>query len=166
MQKRAAREDEEEEASIQHYTGIDIKVSFSKSGKQQRMQQLSGGQQSLVALALIFAIQRCDPAPFYVFDEIDFALDDTYRLSVAEMIKRQSMPKDDTSEGTQFICTTHRPELVNAAHKHYIIKYRNKVSNVVSCEAQDALELLEGEEERAVEGEESEYESASFDDVL
>ena len=36
---------------------------------------LSGGQKTLVALALIFAIQRCDPAPFYLFDEIDAALD-------------------------------------------------------------------------------------------
>lgn len=56
------------------YSGVDIKVSFTRSGAQQRMHQLSGGQQSLVALALIFAIQRCDPAPFYVFDEIDSAL--------------------------------------------------------------------------------------------
>ena len=35
------------------------------------MQQLSGGQKALVALGLIFAIQRSDPAPFYLFDEID-----------------------------------------------------------------------------------------------
>lgn len=47
------------------------------------MGQLSGGQKSLVALALVFAIQRCDPAPFYLFDEIDSALDDRYRASVA-----------------------------------------------------------------------------------
>ena len=33
--------------------------------------QLSGGQKSLVALSLIFAIQRSDPAPFYLFDEIE-----------------------------------------------------------------------------------------------
>ncbi len=39
------------------------------------MKQLSGGQKTLAALALIFAIQRCDPAPFYLFDEIDAALD-------------------------------------------------------------------------------------------
>ncbi len=39
------------------------------------LKQLSGGQRTLVALALIFAIQRCDPAPFYLFDEIDAALD-------------------------------------------------------------------------------------------
>ena len=44
------------------------------------MNQLSGGQKSLVALTLIFAIQKCDPAPFYLFDEIDQALDAQHRL--------------------------------------------------------------------------------------
>ena len=47
------------------------------------MNQLSGGQKSLVALALIFAIQKCDPAPFYLFDEIDQALDPQFRKAVA-----------------------------------------------------------------------------------
>ena len=47
------------------------------------MQQLSGGQKSLVALTLIFAIQKCDPAPFYLFDEIDQALDSSHRKAVA-----------------------------------------------------------------------------------
>lgn len=47
------------------------------------MQQLSGGQKSLVALALIFAIQKCDPAPFYLFDEIDQALDSQHRKAVS-----------------------------------------------------------------------------------
>lgn len=47
------------------------------------LQQLSGGQKSLVALTLIFAIQQCDPAPFYLFDEIDQALDSSHRKAVA-----------------------------------------------------------------------------------
>lgn len=59
-------------------------VSFSgKVNETKEMQQLSGGQKSLVALTLIFAIQKCDPAPFYLFDEIDQALDPQHRKSVA-----------------------------------------------------------------------------------
>jgi structural maintenance of chromosome 3 (chondroitin sulfate proteoglycan 6) len=144
MQK-AAKDGDDSIGDVQttgQYYGVDIKVSFSRSGKPQRVHQLSGGQQSLVALALIFAIQRCDPAPFYVFDEIDSALDDTYRLAIAQMIKAQS-----DEQKIQFIITTHRPEMVQHAHKHYLIEYKNKVSNVVSCNQEDALALLDGEEE-------------------
>lgn len=55
---------------VQHW----LQVSFG-SRETVAMKQLSGGQKTVVALALIFAIQRCDPAPFYLFDEIDAALD-------------------------------------------------------------------------------------------
>lgn len=65
------------------------------------MNQLSGGQKSLVALALIFAIQKCDPAPFYLFDEIDQALDAQHRKAVADMIH-------ELSSDAQFITTTFR----------------------------------------------------------
>ncbi len=40
----------------------------------------------MVALTLIFAIQRCDPAPFYLFDEIDAALDPQYRTTVGSIL--------------------------------------------------------------------------------
>ena len=65
---------------------VSLKVSFTgKSAETREMNQLSGGQKSLVALALIFAIQKCDPAPFYLFDEIDQALDPQFRKAVAGM---------------------------------------------------------------------------------
>jgi len=52
-------------SAIDRYSGVAIKVSFnSKSDEGLRIQQLSGGQKSLVALAMVFAIQKCDPAPF------------------------------------------------------------------------------------------------------
>ena len=61
-----------------------LQVSFTGNRAEMRdMQQLSGGQKSLVALTLIFAIQKCDPAPFYLFDEIDQALDSSHRKAVA-----------------------------------------------------------------------------------
>ena len=53
------------------------------------MDQLSGGQKAVVALAFILAIQRCDPAPFYLFDEVDAALDPEFRASIANLIGEQ-----------------------------------------------------------------------------
>ena len=50
---------------------------------------------------MIFAIQKCDPAPFYLFDEIDAALDAQHRKAVADMIH-------ELAEGAQFITTTFR----------------------------------------------------------
>ena len=63
-------------------------VSFTGQGETQSMKQLSGGQKTVVALTLIFAIQRCDPAPFYLFDEIDAALDPQYRTAVGSILFR------------------------------------------------------------------------------
>ena len=98
-----------------------VQVSFTGIKAEMRdMQQLSGGQKSLVALTLIFAIQKCDPAPFYLFDEIDQALDAQHRKAVADMIH-------ELSKDAQFITTTFRPELLEHADKFYGVKFRNKV---------------------------------------
>ena len=66
----------------------------------------------MVALALIFAIQKCDPAPFYLFDEIDAALDSMHRKAVADMIH-------ELSDGAQFITTTFRQVEVQRSGKKY-----------------------------------------------
>lgn len=93
------------DAHVSDFVGVQVRVRFSGTGEQFLMQQLSGGQKALVALALIFAIQRCDPAPFYLFDELDQALDSNYRTSVAALIRRQAESEDSP---TQFIATTFR----------------------------------------------------------
>eukprot|EP01000_Liburna_glaciale_P002915 NODE_2115_length_549_cov_833.176000_g1610_i0.p1 GENE.NODE_2115_length_549_cov_833.176000_g1610_i0~~NODE_2115_length_549_cov_833.176000_g1610_i0.p1 ORF type:complete len:123 (-),score=28.83 NODE_2115_length_549_cov_833.176000_g1610_i0:150-518(-) len=98
-------------------------------------ERLSGGQKSLVALSLIFAIQCSDPAPFYLFDEIDAALDPQYRQSVAALIKEQS-------QEAQYITTTFHNELVRVADQHYRIEYKNRVSKIRRDNETAALELL------------------------
>lgn len=51
--------------------------------------ELSGGQKSIVALSLIFTMLNYRPAPFYLFDEIDSALDTSYTQNIGEMIKKE-----------------------------------------------------------------------------
>ncbi|KAG7388045.1 Structural maintenance of chromosomes protein 3 [Phytophthora pseudosyringae] len=127
------------ESNVDTYSGVQIKVNFRGEGDSYLMQQLSGGQKALVALAFIFAIQRVDPAPFYLFDEIDQALDSTHRAAVAALIHRQAHSKDSPA---QFITSTFRPELVNIADKFYGIGYQNKISNVYSMAKEESLDFI------------------------
>ncbi|TRY96998.1 hypothetical protein DNTS_001432 [Danionella cerebrum] len=123
--------------SVDQFTGVGIRVSFTgKQGEMREMQQLSGGQKSLVALALIFAIQKCDPAPFYLFDEIDQALDAQHRKAVSDMIM-------ELAGHAQFITTTFRPELLESADKFYGVKFRNKVSHIDVISAEQAKDFVE-----------------------
>ena len=125
--------------SLSVFHGVQVRVTFSATGQQFDMQQLSGGQKALVALALIFAIQRCDPAPFYLFDEIDQALDANYRAGVARLIQKQVNSPDAPA---QFITTTFRPELVEVASKCYGIALINKVSNIYPLDKSDAEDFV------------------------
>ncbi|KJE90720.1 cohesin complex subunit [Capsaspora owczarzaki ATCC 30864] len=146
MQLKDARELEAEQASrsgdsrrlppVEAYVGVSIHVSFTgKSSETHLMQQLSGGQKTLVALALIFAIQRCDPAPFYLFDELDQALDETHRTAVAAMIHR-------LSDRAQFLTTTFKPEMLKDADKVYAVTHRNKVSYIDCVSRAAALDFI------------------------
>ena len=124
---------------VENYTGVGISVSFnSKHDEQQRIQQLSGGQKSLCALALVFAIQASDPAPFYLFDEIDANLDAQYRTAVAQLLQ-------SSSQTGQFICTTFRPEMLLVAEKCYGVSYVNKASSIDVVTREEALNFVEGQ---------------------
>ncbi|XP_009342677.2 structural maintenance of chromosomes protein 3-like [Pyrus x bretschneideri] len=126
------------EGRVEKYIGVKVKVSFTGQGETQSMKQLSGGQKTVVALTLIFAIQRCDPAPFYLFDEIDAALDPQYRTAVGNMIRRLA-----DIANTQFITTTFRPELVKVSDKIYAVEHKNRVSRVSVASKDDALDFIE-----------------------
>lgn len=124
---------------VSSFEAIEIKVSFTGINAATLIQQLSGGQKALVALALIFSIQRADPAPFYLFDEIDQALDSSHRAAVAALISRQA---HDSKEPMQFITSTFRPEMVNVADAHYGIGHQNKVSNIHQMGKEETLDFI------------------------
>ncbi len=69
--------------------GLQIKAR-PKGKKVHRLEALSGGEKGLVSMSFIFAIQRYQPSPFYVLDEVDQNLDALNARNIAQMIKRNS----------------------------------------------------------------------------
>lgn len=111
---------------------IGLDVSFGSSS-----QQFSGGQKCLCALALIFAAQTCDPAPFYIFDEIDANLDEGARGRVAALIHKLSHRSE-----IQFICTTFREELVKIADAQFDVTFEYQESRMNHITREQALDFV------------------------
>ncbi|MEM2022524.1 MAG: chromosome segregation protein SMC, partial [Archaeoglobaceae archaeon] len=88
-------------------SGLHIKVKPNNKPVQ-KLESMSGGEKSLVALALIFAIQMYRPAPFYAFDEVDMFLDGVNVGRVAKMIKKMS------KEAQFIVISLRKPMLENA----------------------------------------------------
>ena len=68
-------------------TGLNLKVAFGGVEKDS-LSELSGGQKSLLALSLILALLKYQPAPFYILDEIDSALDLSHTQNIGLMIRK------------------------------------------------------------------------------
>eukprot|EP00933_Yihiella_yeosuensis_P047583 TRINITY_DN4343_c1_g1_i5.p1 TRINITY_DN4343_c1_g1~~TRINITY_DN4343_c1_g1_i5.p1 ORF type:complete len:1129 (+),score=316.84 TRINITY_DN4343_c1_g1_i5:239-3625(+) len=123
--------------------GVRIEVSFTgQSTSFLTMNQLSGGQKTVVAIALIFAIQRLEPAPFYLFDEIDAALDTQYRTAVARLIKRDAS-REGGRPGAQMVITTFRPEVINESDRFYRVYQKNRVSRIECVPQKEAKRVIE-----------------------
>ncbi|MBE5909538.1 chromosome segregation protein SMC [Pseudobutyrivibrio sp.] len=90
------------------------------------MMQMSGGEKSLTAIALLFAIQNLKPSPFCLLDEIEAALDDANVDRFANYLHK-------LTKNTQFIVITHRRGTMNAADRLFGITMQEKgVSTLVS----------------------------------
>ena len=106
-------------------TGIRI-IAQPPGKKLQNMMQMSGGEKSLTAIALLFAIQSLKPSPFCLLDEIEAALDDANVDRFARYLHK-------LTRNTQFIVITHRRGTMNAADRLYGITMQEKgVSTLVS----------------------------------
>ncbi len=98
--------------------GIDIVLKVP--GKSVRsISLLSGGEQSFAAISLYLALQRVNPAPFCIFDEIESALDDVNLVKLASYVRRNS-------DKTQYILITHRRGTMERADTLYGITMRQK----------------------------------------
>ena len=111
-----------------------IRIIAQPPGKKlQNMMQMSGGEKSLTAIALLFAIQNLKPSPFCLLDEIEAALDDSNVGRFAKYLHK-------LTKNTQFIVITHRRGTMAAADRLYGITMQEKgVSTLVS------VNLIEGD---------------------
>jgi chromosome segregation protein len=112
-------------------TGIDIEARLP-GRRMQSLAMLSGGERSLTASALIFALLKVSPTPFCVLDEVDAMLDETNVTRFIDMLK-------ELSQDTQFILITHNRLTVQAAEVVYGISMGgDTASKVISMNLEEA----------------------------
>ena len=161
------------------YKSIKVKVDFaggasaraeeSKEGNVQEgagfgISHLSGGQKTVVVVALIFAVLKLDPAPYYILDEFDHALDAQYRTAIASMI-------NELSAKSQFLVTTFKPEMIRSADaKIFEVTFRAKKSAIVEINRERALKIVNASpaikaEEGVVKNQSQTSESASEQNI-
>lgn len=112
--------------------GVDVHVQLP--GKRSRhLLALSGGERALTAIALMFALLKVHPSPFYVLDEVDSALDE------ANLGRFQALLRE-AAQDSQFIVITHRATTMEVADTLYgVTSAQAGVSTVVSLNLQEAV---------------------------
>jgi chromosome segregation protein len=105
--------------------GVDLKADIGNN-KFVNLSLLSGGEKTLVSIAFLFSIYSINPSPFYVFDEVDAALDDVNISRFLTLIKK-------FSEKQQIILITHQKKTMEIADTIYGVTMQPQgVSKVIS----------------------------------
>ncbi|XP_013912084.1 PREDICTED: structural maintenance of chromosomes protein 2 [Thamnophis sirtalis] len=102
--------------------GLEFKVALGNTWKE-NLTELSGGQRSLVALSLILAMLLFKPAPIYILDEVDAALDLSHTQNIGQMLRTHF-------RHSQFIVVSLKDGMFNNANVLYKTKFLDGVSTV------------------------------------
>lgn len=137
--RRKVSEEEEmeleaEEGEEEMERGIDVHVNLPEK-KVKELTMLSGGERSLVSIALLFAISQVNPPPFLVLDETDAALDEANSRRYGDMVER-------LSEYSQLIVVTHNRETMSRASVLYGVTLGSDGgSKLLSIKFDDAVKV-------------------------
>lgn len=114
-----------------------IEIIAKPKGKRPTgIELLSGGEKTLTAIALLFAIYLVKPSPFCILDEIDAPLDDANVDRFTKIIK-------DFSKGTQFIIVTHNKRTMESAETLYGVTMQEEgISKLVSVRFNEELDFV------------------------
>jgi len=107
---------------LQAWEGLEVKVAFGNVWKQS-LTELSGGQRSLLALSLILSLLLYKPAPMYILDEVDAALDLSHTQNIGNMLKTHFSQ-------SQFIVVSLKEGMFNNANVIFRTKFVDGVSTV------------------------------------
>ncbi|KAK9762665.1 Structural maintenance of chromosomes protein 2 [Basidiobolus ranarum] len=102
--------------------GLEVKVCLGGVWKQS-LTELSGGQRSLIALSLILALLQFKPAPMYILDEIDAALDLSHTQNIGQLFRSRF-------KGAQFIVVSLKEGMFNNANVLFRARFRDGISMV------------------------------------
>jgi chromosome segregation protein len=117
-------------------TGIDIEARLP-GRRNQGLSLLSGGERSLTATSLVFALMKVSPTPFCVLDEVDAMLDEANVGRFRELLR-------ELSQQTQFVIVTHNRNTVQAAEVIYgVTMGKDSASQVVSLKMDQIQQVLE-----------------------
>ena len=124
-------------------TGVEV-IAQPRGKKLAKMTLLSGGEKSLTALALLFAVYRTRPCPFYILDEVEAALDDTNLRRFVAFV-------DSMRHHTQFITVTHQRRTMEMADVLYGVSMQaDGVSKIVSQKLDRLRAVQEADDEHAL----------------
>lgn len=107
---------------MEAWEGLEVKVAFGNIWKQS-LSELSGGQRSLIALSLILGLLLYKPAPMYILDEVDAALDLSHTQNIGNMLKTHFSQ-------SQFIVVSLKEGMFNNANVIFRTKFVDGVSTV------------------------------------
>lgn len=119
--------------------GLEVKVQLGSVWKQS-LTELSGGQRSLIALSLIMALLQFKPAPMYILDEIDAALDLSHTQHIGQLFRTRF-------KGSQFIVVSLKEGLFTNANVLFRARFRDNTS-IVERTAQRSGSTLYASNER------------------
>ena len=130
-----------DEADLLLEEGVDpleakIEIMAKPKGKRPTsIELLSGGEKTLTATALLFAIYLVKPSPFCILDEVDAPLDDANIDRFTKLIK-------EFSKNTQFIIVTHNKRTMNSASNMYGITMQEEgISKLAGVQFNEELNL-------------------------